>query len=85
MKDDVPGYYAPVRRSLTAPMLVAGVPPKVAVCLGMAAGVFVGAWHVYLLLPVIAVAYLVAVAVCKKDPYAFDVILQNRGQGRYVP
>lgn len=66
-------------------MLVAGVPPKVAIGLGMACGVFVGAWHVYLLLPVLALAYVVAILVCKRDPYAFDVILQNRSQGRYVP
>jgi type IV secretory pathway TrbD component len=84
-RDEVPGYVVPVHRSLTEPLLLAGVPPKVAISLGMAAGILVGAWHIYLLLPVLVIAYLAAAAVSKRDPYALDIILQNRGQSRYLP
>src|SRR6185436_20597913 len=31
------------------------------------------------------VAYLAAVAVCRRDPYAFDIIFQNPGPNRYAP
>jgi hypothetical protein len=31
------------------------------------------------------VAYLAAVAVCRRDPYAFDIIFQNAGPNRYAP
>jgi type IV secretory pathway TrbD component len=85
LSHEVPGYYAPVRRSLTQPMLVAGVPSKVAIGLGMAAALFVAAWHVYALLPVLVVAYAAAVAACKRDPHIFSIIHQNRGQYRYLP
>ena len=85
MSSDVPGFHAPVHRSLTEPLLIAGVPPKIAICLGMAAGLFVLAWHVYALIPVIVIAHLAAVALTRRDPYAFDIILLNRGPRRYVP
>ena len=85
MSQDVPGFEVSVHRSLTEPLLVAGVPGRIAVCLGMAAGILVGAWHFYTLLPVLLIAYLAAVAVSKRDPHAFDIILQNRGPRRYVP
>jgi type IV secretory pathway TrbD component len=82
---DIPGYYAPLHRSLTEPMLVAGVPPNIAIALASATAILVLAWHFYALVPVLAVAYLAAIAVCRRDPYAFDVIFQNRGPRRYVP
>jgi len=70
---------------MTEPMLIAGVPPKIAIGLATVTGILVLAWHFYALVPVIAVAYLAAGAVCRRDPYAFDVIFQNRGPRRYVP
>lgn len=80
-----PGFYAPVYRSLTEPMLLAGLPPQLTICLGVTAGVFVGAWHFYLLIPVLVVAYVAAFVATKRDPYFFDIVLQNRGRGPYLP
>ena len=85
MNDDIPGFYAPVHRSLTEPMLIAGVPPKLAIGLGTVTGILVLAWHFYALVPVLLIAYLAAAAVCRRDPHAFDIIFQNRGPSRYVP
>ncbi len=85
MSSELPGFYAPVHRSLTEPMLLAGVPPKIAIGLGTVTGILVLAWHFYALVPVILVAHLAAAAVCRRDPYAFDIILQNRGPRRYAP
>ena len=85
MSSEIPGFYAPVHRSLTEPMLLAGIPPRIAIGLGTVTGILVLAWHFYALVPVILIAYLAAAAVCRRDPYAFDVIFQNRGPRRYVP
>jgi type IV secretion system protein TrbD len=85
LNDDVPGFYAPLHRSLTEPMLIAGVPPKIAIGLGTVTGILVMAWHIYALIPVIVVAHLAAVMVCRRDPHAFDIIFHNRGARRYVP
>ena len=82
---EVPGYFAPVHRSLTEPMLVAGVPANIAIILATAIGILVLAWHFYALVPVIAVAYFAAVLVCRRDPHAFDIVIQTRGPRRYVP
>jgi type IV secretory pathway VirB3-like protein len=66
-------------------MLLAGIPPRIAIGLGTVTGILVLAWHFYALVPVILIAYLATVAVCRRDPYAFDVIFQNRGARRYFP
>jgi type IV secretion system protein VirB3 len=85
LNGEVPGYQAPVHRSLTQPMLVAGVPPKIAISLGMAAAIFIAAWHIYTLAPIILIAYGAAVWACKRDPYIFSILYQNRGRHRYLP
>ena len=85
MSDEVPGFYAPLHRSLTEPMLTAGVPPKIAIGLATVTGILVLAWHFYALVPVILIAHGAAALVCRRDPYAFDVIFQNRGPRRFVP
>ena len=85
MSSEVPGFYAPLHRSLTEPMLIAGVPPQIAIGLGTVTGILVLAWHFYALVPVLLLAHLAAVAVCRRDPHAFDIIFQNRGPSRYVP
>lgn len=85
MSDQPEGFYAPVHRSLTTPMLYAGVPRNVAITLGMAAALFGLGWHIYSLLPVVGVAYFAAVWVCKRDPHAFSIIQQNSGPRRYLP
>jgi type IV secretory pathway TrbD component len=87
MSEEVPGYATPVYRSLTAPILFAGVPRNVAVILGALAAICLGAYHLYLLAPVFVIAYGAAVAAHRRDPYAFDVLVQNRGSGGgpYLP
>jgi type IV secretion system protein TrbD len=85
LSDDVPGLYAPIHRSLTERLLLGGVPPQVAGFLGMLMGILVLAWHFYALVPLLVLAWLVAAFVCRRDPYAFDVALQNRGPRRFVP
>lgn len=87
MNEDVPpDYCAPVHRSLTERQLIAGVPPRIAGLLGTAAAILVIAWHVWQLLPVIALAYGIAVAMCRRDPYIFEILVHNRGQkNRYMP
>jgi type IV secretory pathway TrbD component len=85
LNDESPGFYVPLHRSLTEPMLVAGVPPQIAIGLGSVTAILVLAWHFYALIPVLLLAYMAAAMVCRRDPYAFDIIFQNRGPSRYVP
>ena len=80
MSQEVPGFYAPLHRSLTEPVLTAGVPRNVAVCLGMVFAIFLGAYHIWAIVPLVAIAYLAARHVCQRDPYILDIIVQNRGQ-----
>ena len=87
------GYSAPVYRSLTQPVLVAGVPKAVAVILGMAAALAVPivlirlslVLHVAAFELTLYAAYSFAAARCKKDPHYFTVWRQNKGPHRLVP
>lgn len=87
------GYTVPVYRSLTQPVLVAGVPKTAAVILGMAAALAVPIVLVRLSLILhIAAFELTLYAVyrfaanrCKTDPHYFTVWRQNRGPRRLVP
>ena len=66
-------------------MLVGGVPPRIGIGLGTVTGILVLAWHFYALVPVILLAWLAAALVCRRDPYAFDIIFHNIGARRYEP
>jgi type IV secretion system protein TrbD len=85
LSSEVPGFYVTLHRSLTEPLLVAGIPSKIAGGLATVTGIGVLAWHFYALIPVVLIAYLAAAAVCRRDPHAFDIILHNRGARRHVP
>lgn len=87
------GYIVPVYRSLTQPVLVAGVPKRLAVTLGMTAALVIPSVFlkpstiVYVALIEVAVyaTYRFAAARCRTDPQFFEVWLSNRGPRRLVP
>ena len=87
------GYLVPVYRSLTQPVLVAGVPKRLAVTLGMIAALVV---PIVFLKPIaifpVAVIEVVVYAIhrfaasrCRIDPRYFEVFFQNRGPRQLVP
>ena len=87
------GYSVPVYRSLTQPVLVAGVPKRLAVTLGMTAALVVpivflkpgSIFYVAVIEFVIYAIYAFASARCRTDPQYFEVFFQNRGPRRLVP
>ncbi len=71
---DIPGYYAPVHRALSEPILLAGAPRAVAIANGtLAAAIGLGLrlWLVGLALWL--VGHLLAVWVAKRDPQIAEV------------
>lgn len=94
MNEELPeGFVVPVYRSLTQPVLVAGVPKSFAVALGMAAALGAcGAlskpryFLLVLLLEVLLYGiHRFAAARCRQDPQYFEIWQQNRGPRRLVP
>ena len=72
--NDIPGYYAPVHRALSEPILLAGAPRAVAIANGtLAAAIGLGLrlWVVGLI--VWLVGHLLAVWVAKRDPQIAEV------------
>jgi type IV secretion system protein TrbD len=76
--DSVPGFYAPVRRSLTEPILLGGAPRALAIIngtLAAALGLGLRLWLAGLL--VWLVGHLAAVLAAKRDPAFVDVVRRH--------
>jgi type IV secretion system protein VirB3 len=72
-----PGFAVPIHKSLTRPLLLAGVPRQLAIINGtVAAATTLGLQSLYAL-PVCILVHLIAVALAKKDPYFFQIILRH--------
>jgi type IV secretion system protein VirB3 len=76
--ESVPGFYAPLRRALTEPILLAGAPRAVAIANGtLAAAVGLGLrlWAVGALLWLIG--HLAAVWAARRDPAFVEVVRRH--------
>ena len=76
--DQVPGFYAPVRRSLTEPILLGGAPRALAIIngtLAAALGLGLRLWLAGLL--VWLVGHLAAVLAAKRDPNFVDIVRRH--------
>ncbi len=72
--DDVPGFFAPVRRSLTEPILLGGAPRSLAIVNGTLAGAIglgLRLWIAGILLG--AIGHALAVWAARRDPAFADV------------
>jgi type IV secretion system protein VirB3 len=70
------GLEVPVHRSLTEPMLVAGLPRSLGLLLWTATSVFAFGLHQIWVLPIAVVLHGVLAAAAKRDPYFYDVFLR---------
>ena len=76
--DAIPGFYAPVHRALTEPILLGGAPRAVAIVNGtLAAAVGLGLrlWIAGVVLWMIG--HAAAVWAAKRDPYFVDVVRRH--------
>ncbi len=74
---ETPGYRIPLHQSLTTPILLAGLPRRLAILhTTIAAAVVLGLQEIYLL-PVFLVTHLLAMLLTKHDAYFFEVILRH--------
>jgi type IV secretory pathway TrbD component len=69
------GFEVPLHRSLTEPMLLAGLPRTVALVLWTSIGAFVLCLHQVWVLPIGIVLHIAAATVTKSDPHFFEVLL----------
>ena len=76
--EPVPGFYAPVHRSLTEPILLCGVPRAVAIINGtLAAAVGLGLRLWLVGVAIWLVGHLAAVWAAKRDPAFVDVVRRH--------
>ena len=83
-ENEIPdGFYVPIHKSLTEPMLMAGVPRDfclVNATLGFAVGIMSAAYPVLILN---FLAHIIAVAFTKKDPQFFDCLKRHINEKKY--
>lgn len=77
------GFEVPVHRSVTEPILVAGVPREVMIINLTAAGVFILGIHIWLSAPIFLIIHWVAVYATKKDAQFFEAFLRHLQQKSY--
>jgi len=76
--DDLPeGWYVPIQRSVTKPDHVGGVSFGFAVMLGTFTLALTLGGQKYWVLPFAVLAYVIAVAACKHDPYLFEKLKEH--------
>jgi type IV secretion system protein VirB3 len=83
MGEPIPGYFAPVHRALTEPILLGGAPRAVAIANGtLAAAVGLGLRLWLVGLGLWAIGHVLAVWAAKRDPLFIDVARRHL---RYPP
>jgi type IV secretory pathway TrbD component len=80
---EVKGFEIPIHRSLTEPILMAGVPRTIALLNGTLAAILLLGLHSWYGLPVCIILHFVAVYAAKKDPLFFDVFKRQMNHKSY--
>jgi type IV secretion system protein TrbD len=80
-----PGLEVPVHRSLTQPIMVAGLPRNLGLLLWTVTAAFALGLHQLWVLPIALVLHGVFAALARRDPHFFDVIVRAVGQRRLDP
>lgn len=85
MKSESPGLEVPLHRSLTQPILLVGLPRRLALLLWTTIGAFALGLHQLWVAPIGLILHGLFAAMAKRDPHFFDVIIRAVGQRRLDP
>jgi type IV secretion system protein VirB3 len=80
-----PSLEVPLHRSLTQPILTAGLPRNLGLLLWTATAAFALGLHQLWVLPLALALHTVFAAMARRDPFFFDVIVRAVGQRRLDP
>jgi type IV secretion system protein TrbD len=72
----VEGFEVAVHRSLTQPIMFAGLPRSLGLLLWTATAAFALGLHQLWVLPIALVLHVVLAAMARRDPYFFDVFVR---------
>jgi len=78
-----PGFRIAVHNSLTKPILLAGVPRRLAILNGTLCAALTLGLHLWYGIPIALVIHVSAYYLTRKDPSFFDVILRHTHQKNY--
>lgn len=79
----IEGFNIPLHRSLTEPILLAGVPRTLAILNGTVAAAFGIGLQSFYVLPVCFVFHVAAIILTKRDPQFFECFRRHIKQKRY--
>ena len=77
------GFSIPVHNSLTSPILMGGAPRQFTIMNGIICAAVGLGMHSWLIIPICLVFQVIAVALTKKDPYFFQVMIRHIKQKSY--
>ena len=85
MEPETPGLEVPLHRSLTQPLLLVGLPRRLALLLWTTTGAFALGLDQLWVAPIGLSLHGMFAAMAKRDPHFFDVITRAVGQRRLDP
>ena len=77
------GFEVPIHRSLTQPIMIAGVPREMAILNGTFTAAFVIGLHSFSVLPLGIVFHLLSFRLAKHDPLFFNTFRRHIHQKQY--
>jgi type IV secretory pathway TrbD component len=78
------GFCVPIHRSLTTPVMLGGLPRRIAILNGTVIISFVLGAHNLWVLPVGILSHLVLVALHKRDPHILPIIKRNLNRPSFL-
>lgn len=75
----------PLHRSLTQPILFAGLPRNLGLLLWTATAAVALGLHQFWVLPIAGVLHVVFATMARRDPFFFDILIRAVGQRRLEP
>lgn len=78
------GFSVPIHRSLTTPIMLGGLPRKIAILNGTVIIAFVVGAHNLWFLPIGLISHLILVALHRKDPDILVVLKRNINRPSYL-
>lgn len=77
------GFEVPIHRSLTEPLLIAGMPRGFALTFGSIMGAMVFGLHNLWIVPMGAIIYFIALLTTKADPCFFELLVSHLKEPRW--
>jgi type IV secretory pathway TrbD component len=81
--EEIQGFYSPVHKSLTSPILYGGCPRKFAILLWTIVAAIASGLEQWGMIPVGIMLHIIGILAARKDPEFFDILIRHIKEKEY--